>query len=85
MNESKPMSNRRIIVLCSIATMTLLSGLIILGYLWYELGERGLYADATGTSGHTTASEVVLILVGGLLAAISISLLAVLWYKTKDR
>lgn len=32
----------------------------ILGYLWGALGERGLWADATGAGGYTTTFEFLL-------------------------
>lgn len=38
-------------------------GLLLSMYLWYELGERGLNADATQTSGALTDLEFVLIVV----------------------
>lgn len=54
-----------------------ISGLAILAYLWWELGNKGLKADATGTSGSTTPLEMLLMVVGfGLVvASVAIALL----------
>lgn len=58
-------------------------GFGILVYMWQELGERGLYADATGTSGYTTKTEIALV-VGGLMMLIS-SAIFVLAVVTRKR
>lgn len=44
-------------------TLISIASLASLVYLWIILGERGLEADANGTAGYTTTSEVLL---GGL-------------------
>ena len=60
-----------------LASMMFLSGMIILGYFWKILGERGMYADETGTGGYTTGIEAALILVGLVLVVCSIVLVVV--------
>jgi len=52
--------------------MTLSAGLFV--YLWKEIGDRGIYADETGTSGALTAYEYALAFVMVTFAAISILL-----------
>ncbi|MDJ1113440.1 hypothetical protein [Microbacterium dauci] len=42
--------------------------MIALGTLWVTLGDRGISADATGTSGYTRPSEVV----AGLLGVVAL-------------
>lgn len=39
-------------------------GVLILGYLAKTLGDRGIYADTSGTSGYTTNFEVFLLILG---------------------
>lgn len=43
-------------------------GVLLLSYLWVTLGRRGIMADETGTAGYTHWYEVMLGLVGILLA-----------------
>jgi len=53
-----------IVVAIFAAILTLLSAAVLI-YLWITLGDRGLYADATGTDGYTTPLEAF-VLVGGI-------------------
>jgi hypothetical protein len=57
------------LVLAVVAFVLAVASVIVLGYLWVALGDRGLYADATGTAGYTTPLEGAA-LVGGLLGVI---------------
>jgi len=54
------------------SVLGLVTGIVIMIYLWKVLGERGMYADATGTGGYTTVNEVLLGLLGFVLLAGSI-------------
>lgn len=56
-------------------------GIIIFIYLWIVWGDRGIYADSTGTAGYTTTLEIVLAVVGIVL--IILSVLALLGGKRK--
>ena len=60
------------------------SGLVILGYYWKALGDRGLAADANGTAGYTTGLEMALIALG-LLLFITGSSLLVASYRSKSK
>ena len=53
------------------------ASLAVLGYLWGVLGDRGLNADATGTSGYTTPLEAAG-LIFGLLGVLLFSALVFL-------
>ena len=46
----------------------------VVAYLWITFGERGLVADATGTSGYTTPLEFALLLISVLAAPVFLSL-----------
>jgi hypothetical protein len=52
-----------------------ITGILLLAYLWKVLGDRGLYADATGTGGYTTVVEIIIGMLGVLLLVGSVIVL----------
>jgi len=66
----------------------LIVGIIGLGTLisiGKRLGDRGLYADATHTSGYTTNSEQAIVIFGVTLIFISLALLMVAAIKAAKK
>lgn len=60
------------------SAVLVIGAVVALGSLWVTLGDRGIYADATGTAGYTTTGEIVIglvaflaLLAGAALAAVS--------------
>lgn len=54
----------------AISAAGVLAALSTLAYLWIIWGDRGLYADVTGTAGYSSATEWALLI--GSLATIPI-------------
>lgn len=68
-------SKRKRYSLLALASFTVSLSMFI--FLWWELGQRGLEADANGTSGYTTNGEIATGLIAVVLlvtAFISLSL-----------
>ena len=45
------------LVAAAVTGLLAVASIGVLGYLWVVLGDRGLYADATGTAGYTSPLE----------------------------